>query len=137
MFDHIDGDTRNNLISNIRTATMAQNGRNKRKTRRRNTVRHSSYNGVHWNSRKRKWHVQVTIDGIRHYVGLYEADKELEAATAHDEYLLDQLGADGILEGRYNYNFAENCGISEEPNSEPRRIEDWVRPPKAQLEMFE
>jgi len=57
--DHIDGNTRNNDISNLRAATHAQNQHNvgKRKTGA-NPVKN-----VSWVTRDKRWVVQICSDG--------------------------------------------------------------------------
>lgn len=59
VIDHIDGDPSNNRISNLRSATQAQNTWNSRR-RSDNT---SGVRGVSWAAAKRKWVAQLTVNG--------------------------------------------------------------------------
>jgi HNH endonuclease/AP2 domain len=76
--DHIDGDTLNNRLSNLRPATHAQNMLN-RKLGKNNT---SGYKGVYWNKRHTRWVARVRIDGKTVYYGEF-LDKE-DAAKMRD-----------------------------------------------------
>lgn len=78
--DHIDGDGLNNLRSNLRIATPAQNNHNQRK-RVDNT---SGVKGVHWHKRANKWKAQISFDGRVRHIGLFH-DIELAAAAYAQE----------------------------------------------------
>ncbi|MGL4350034.1 MAG: HNH endonuclease [Plesiomonas shigelloides] len=71
--DHIDGDPSNNLLSNLRLATKAQNAANKRMPKNS-----SGHKGVSWNSRRGEYSVRVTCNGKVHFGGWF---KELEPAV--------------------------------------------------------
>jgi hypothetical protein len=62
VIDHIDGDSLNNRIDNLRDVSQTINSRNS-KMRSNNT---SGVNGVRWDKQRNKWVVYVTshIDGI-------------------------------------------------------------------------
>lgn len=76
--DHIDGDTSNNAISNLRLASNQQNQWN---TKAR--AGSSSFKGVSWKAADKKWQVRVTDGARTKHVGYY-AD-EVQAARAYDE----------------------------------------------------
>lgn len=76
--DHIDGDPQNNMVTNLRFCTNAENLRN------RGSYRGSSskYVGVHWHTASGKWQAQITINGKNKHLGLF-SDEEA-AARAYD-----------------------------------------------------
>jgi len=65
--DHIDQNTLNNIKSNLRTCTKAENHRNGRM--RPNNK--SGYRGVHWVGPCKRWHVQIKQDGKTKYLGRF------------------------------------------------------------------
>jgi len=66
--DHIDGDGLNNQRSNLRSATVAKNQRN-RSMQKNNT---SGYKGVSLHKQSGKWQASVGINGVLKYLGLYD-----------------------------------------------------------------
>ncbi len=78
--DHINGNTLDNRRENLRNCTPSQNYCNKTKMYTNNK---SGFRGIHWNKKDRQWKVTVTVDGVVHYLGLYE-DK-MEAVQVRDE----------------------------------------------------
>jgi hypothetical protein len=77
--DHINGDTLDNRCENLRTATTAQNQRNRGKKNNNS----SGFKGVSWDKRRQKWEAQFRADGEKHFVGYFETVEE--AAIAYDE----------------------------------------------------
>lgn len=74
--DHIDRDTFNNSISNLRVLTLRDNvQRAKNKT--------SIYTGVFWDSNRNKFRSEIRHDGKSSYLGRYE--NEYEAAKSFDD----------------------------------------------------
>ena len=77
--DHIDGDSENNSISNLRVVD--------RKTNCMNTglqaASVSGFCGVNWHEPSGKWRARVKVDGSEKYIGLFddpeEAAKEIKA----------------------------------------------------------
>jgi hypothetical protein len=70
--DHIDGDSRNNRVENLRECTISQNGMNSKAS-----VKNSSgAKGVSWSKAAKKWMVRIWIKKKCKYIGIYE-DKEL------------------------------------------------------------
>lgn len=65
--DHIDGNRRNNNISNLRFATYQENCRNGVK-RNTNT---SGFVGVSWDKSLKKWRAQIKINGIKKHLGCF------------------------------------------------------------------
>lgn len=82
--DHINRDTLDNRIENLRPADQSKNMCNRRKFAN-NT---SGYCGVHWSKRQHKWVAYVDIDKRRHHLGCFD-DAELAglvASEARDKY---------------------------------------------------
>jgi len=75
VIDHINGNTLDNRIANLRPATMKQNSENQQ-LRPNNK---SGFRGVHWVPRNQKWKASVTHNQVVHYLGLYDSLEE--AAT--------------------------------------------------------
>ncbi len=82
--DHVDGDGLNNQRYNLRTASHAENVRNRGK-QKNNT---SGFKGVKWNGAAKKWEAKIGVDGKDVYLGVYTS-KEIaygvycEAAKKH------------------------------------------------------
>jgi len=66
--DHINGDSTDNRLCNLRDATHSQNQANRK--RRRNTA--SGHKGVSWHQQTGKWRASVIKDGKRHSAGLHD-----------------------------------------------------------------
>ena len=95
--DHIDGDTSNNNIANLRMATSKGNKQGYLGNRKGSS---SKYRGVYLVKLTSKWMAQCQIDYKVKHIGTY--DTEHEAAIARDAYVFSQ----GFqLEG---LNFPEN-----------------------------
>lgn len=63
--DHIDGDTGNNKLSNLRDVSISENGQNTKRSVR-NT---SGVIGVRWCGRDERWRAEITVAGKQHYLG--------------------------------------------------------------------
>lgn len=85
--DHRDGDGLNNTRANLRTATRAENGRNRSKSRTGGTSR---FKGVHWDKQKSRWRSSIRVNGRLFHVGLFF--DEAEAAAAYDAAALEHFG---------------------------------------------
>ena len=83
--DHINGNSLDNRRKNLRSATNAENGRN-RKVSSNNT---SGYKGVR-KFNNGKWITTIRYNGRRIYIGLFK-DKH-EAAKAYNEKALELFG---------------------------------------------
>ena len=83
MLDHIDRDTSNNDINNLRETTQSQNGMNRKKSKSYNGKPTSSiYKGVYWSKRAGKWQVAIQINWITRYIGCFVS--EADAARAYN-----------------------------------------------------
>lgn len=81
--DHIDGNTGNNHLSNLRMLTKAENLR----AYNRPPINSSSrYRGVSWDKKSRKWRAIVKFNRRNVYLGEY--DSELEAAKTWNDNAL-------------------------------------------------
>tara|TARA_R110000772_G_scaffold115607_3_gene220440 strand:- start:43 stop:657 length:615 start_codon:yes stop_codon:yes gene_type:complete len=74
--DHIDGDSENNRIDNLRVVPHQENCKN-RSLQTNNT---SGINGVRWNSRQGKYVARIYIEGREKFLGYFE--DLLSAASA-------------------------------------------------------
>lgn len=81
--DHINGDSRDNSINNLRLATSQQNCSARTKTRKKNGRRPSKYRGVKWDAERKKWKAYITHKRERIELGRFET--EVEAAIAYDK----------------------------------------------------
>lgn len=86
--DHINGDTLDNRISNLRVCTPAENFRNQ-KIHKNNT---SGRKGVWFDKRykSRKWQAEIMLDRKKIYIAGFD-DIE-EAASAYDSVALQLFG---------------------------------------------
>lgn len=81
--DHIDGNTKNNKIENLRECTQSQNCYNRKITKNNN----SGVKGVSWDKESEKWRVTVSVYGKSKYFGLYD-DLELAELVADEVRVL-------------------------------------------------
>ena len=75
--DHINSDRSNNLLSNLREASNAQNNRN---TKLRSTNK-SGYKGVYWNKKNRNFVARITVNYKDIHLGCFKTVEE-----AHESY---------------------------------------------------
>jgi hypothetical protein len=87
LIDHIDGNTLNNHIENLRLVTNKENQRNRTVINKNNT---SGCTGVTWDKNKRKWLAQISVNNKNKYLGRYETKEE--AASAYNEAALIYFG---------------------------------------------
>lgn len=99
--DHRDGNELDNRRFNIRICTQAENQHN----RRPNLNTTSQYKGVYWDRLNKKWRVQITTNGKRKYLGLF--DNEHDAARKYNvaakKYFGNFARLNVIVEAGENY----------------------------------
>lgn len=81
--DHINGVRDDNRISNLRSATKIENGRNQKKS----TKNTSGVTGVYWWEKGGTWRAQIGIAGEKVYLGSFETKVEAIAARKSAEIL--------------------------------------------------
>lgn len=74
--DHIDLQRSNNIWSNLRLATRAQNARN----RCGNVTSRTGFKGVFPCRNLKSWFAKIVVSGKRHYLGTFESREEAHAA---------------------------------------------------------
>jgi hypothetical protein len=78
--DHINGDGLDNRRENLRLATNAQNGRN-RKAQKNNT---SGFKGVTYSHQEKHWRAQIMANGRNIYLGYFTCPVKAHAAYCED-----------------------------------------------------
>jgi len=70
--DHIDGQTDNNRLANLRPASRVQNSQNSK----RDVGATSIHPGVYWNKSRGKWQASVRVgDGSKKFLGRYDDER--------------------------------------------------------------
>ena len=85
--DHVDRDTKNNSLSNLRWVTNQQNGMNASKTKSNTS---SKYKGVYWDKQNKKWRSHIMIAGKRIHLGSFNSEEE--AARNYNEKAIELFG---------------------------------------------
>jgi hypothetical protein len=85
--DHVNGDSADNRLANLRLADSAQNKWNMRR-HDRNT---SGCTGVDYNKQKQAWVARISIYKKRIYLGKFETKEQ--AIAAREKAVLDHWGA--------------------------------------------
>ena len=88
--DHIDQNSLNNTLSNLRTATKAQNGMNRGPQKNTKT----GFKGVSYDKSRNKYKATIVLDYKQKLIGRYDTPEE--AAHAYD-------GAVDEFHGSYGY----------------------------------
>lgn len=93
VIDHINNDTLDNRLENLRLATISQNNMNTKglKQRRKKRPRPTSqYKGVSYSTRYAKWKASIHVDMKEIYLGRYESEQD--AALAYNAAALFYYG---------------------------------------------
>lgn len=97
--DHINRNTFDNRLENLRIAHIHQNRRNR--TKKKNAS--SQYTGVVWNKTAKKFQVALRVNGKKRYFGYFSDEKE--AALAYDRAAREYLS---VEEQQFvNFNFQQ------------------------------
>ena len=70
--DHIDQNSLNNKIENLREVTRSDNAKNLKQAKN-NT---SGYTGVRWDNQRQKWESRIYVDGRRIHLGRFTKKRE-------------------------------------------------------------
>lgn len=87
--DHINGDKLDNRRENLRVVTVRQNVINCKPKKKFADI-HSSFKGVSWHKRGRKWMAYIKVNRFRHYLGLFSDERE--AAIAYNDAAVVHFG---------------------------------------------
>ena len=85
--DHMDGNTSNNRIINLRQATQTQNLHNMRK----NKLNTSGFKGVHFHKGSNKWRAVASVGNHPKHIGVFKTPEE--ASHAYQAWCTDNRGA--------------------------------------------
>lgn len=86
MIDHRDGDPLNNRIENLRECSAQENGRNRKKSRKKS----SDFKGVVWVSSAKRWRSQIYVDNKLISLGYF--NDEVIAAKAYNDRAKELFG---------------------------------------------
>jgi hypothetical protein len=87
LVDHQNHNGLDNRRSNLRIASVIENGWNKRKT---SSAFSSRFKGVSWAKREAKWRAQGRLYGKQKIIGYF--DNEIDAAKAYDAWAVTAFG---------------------------------------------
>lgn len=89
--DHINGNGLDNRRSNLRKATSSQNNSNRKKS----SGKSSKFNGVYWDSDRKKWVAQIKKNGTVLYLGSFKSERL--ASIIRDKASIRMFGKYGKL----------------------------------------
>ena len=90
LVDHIDTNSFNNKIENLRELNTSKNARNSHKIKKKTS---SKYKGVCWNKKRKKWQANLTINYKIIFLGYF--DNEDDAGQAYNNKIR-QLGLEEV-----------------------------------------
>lgn len=74
--DHINGNGFSNRITNLRACSHSENLWNQKVSK----ANKSGFKGVHWNSKDKRWRVQLKVDKCLKYLGQFKTKEAAHAA---------------------------------------------------------
>jgi hypothetical protein len=83
--DHIDQDSLNNRLINLREVTNAENGKNQKMSKRNI----SGVTGVCFDKKRQKWHARIVVNGKFIHLGYFEVKDDSIAARKNAEVKYD------------------------------------------------
>ena len=89
--DHINGNTLDNRLCNLRLATAAENNRNSKISKSNK----SGYKGIYYNKLFKKYIAQITVNYKGIYLGAFKTKEE--AALRYNEAALEYFGEFALL----------------------------------------
>jgi len=84
LVDHINRNPLDNRTCNLRVVTYSENNHNA-SLRKDNK---SGHRGVHWDKQYKKWVAQIKVDGVDHFLGLFDNIHDAVMARTSAESLL-------------------------------------------------
>lgn len=93
LVDHEDRNTLNNQLSNLRPCTQSQNMANRVKYTK--STHSSTYKGVHFCNRSKRWIAKIKLDGKSKYIGAFRT--EVEGAVAYNKKAKELFGEFCVL----------------------------------------
>lgn len=88
--DHINGNTLDNRLSNLRICAPTQNLQNKK-----SKIGTSKYKGVYFNKSAKKWRAYITVNKKRRHLGTFE--NESDAALTYNKHAKEFFGEFALL----------------------------------------
>ena len=82
--DHINGNSFDNHIENLRECTNAENQYNRKKSK--NNA--SGVKGISWSKQKQKWRGRILFDGKEFHIGFFEKLQEAKKAIEQKRTIL-------------------------------------------------
>ena len=84
LVDHIDGNPKNNHLSNLRFATMSENNRH----RKTSIFNKSGCKGVHFYNQAKRWRVVITVDNKNIHINYFDKLEDAKNARikAEEQY---------------------------------------------------
>lgn len=114
--DHINGNTLDNRISNLRVCTYAQNNRNVIKR----STGSNTYKGVTFQPKRKLWTANIRVDGVSHHLGSFRSERD--AAIAYDAGALTLHGEFARLNLPKEKTVAMSIEVIKELAKKPNKI---------------